>query len=107
MVVLSSFCTNIRQHVIQHYPKSIEDIQKWRRMTETSQKDTTEAAQHLWDTVSELTALKDELKQLKLNSIVAINTQRPRSRLPTPKRVSFANPPAQPATRPVEPLYYH
>src|SRR6218665_2011576 len=107
MVALSGLRPNIRQHVIQHDPKSMEDIQKWGRVTETSQEDSTDAAQHLRDTVSELTVLKDELKQLKLTSIASINTQRTRSRSPTPHRVSFANPPAQPTTRPVEQQYYH
>lgn len=107
MVALSGLRSTIRQHVIQHDPKTIADIQKWGRVTETSQDDTTEAAQHLRDTVSELSALKDELKQLKLNSIAAITTQRPRSRSPTPHRVTFANPPAQPANYPVEPPFHH
>src|SRR6218665_1954124 len=70
----------------------MEDIQKWGRVTETSQENSTDAAQHLRDTVSELTILKDELKQLKLTSIATINTQRTRSRSPTPNRVSFALP---------------
>src|SRR6218665_2063545 len=75
MVALSGLRPNIRQHVIQHDPKSMEDIQKWGRVTETSQEDSTEAAQHLRDTVSELAILKDELKQLKLTSIASLNTE--------------------------------
>ena len=76
------------------------------RVTETSQEDTTETAQHLRDTVGELTSLKDEQKQLKVTRIAAINTQRPRPRSPIPHRVTFANPTAQPAIRPAETPYY-
>src|SRR6218665_2915757 len=103
MVALSGLRPNIRQHVIQHDPKSMEDIQKWGRVTEISQEDSTEAAQHLRDTVSELTILKDELKQLKLTSIASINTQSTRSRSPTLHRGSFANPPHNPPPRPSNP----
>ena len=88
MVALSGLRPHIRQHVIHHDPKTIDGIQKWGRVTETSQEDPTKAMQHLRDTVSELAALKDELKQLKLTSLATISTQCPRSRSPMPHRVT-------------------
>ena len=51
MVVLNSLRHNIRQHVIQHDPTTITDIQKWGRLTEPSQKNTNDAENHLRETV--------------------------------------------------------
>jgi hypothetical protein len=95
LVTLNGLRPNIRQHVIQHDPKTIDDIQKWGRLTEVSQEDTHDAEQHLRETVRELAAVKEELKQLQLTNLAAITASRHRSRSPTPHRVTFAQPPAQ------------
>lgn len=39
LVALNGLHSNIRQHVIQHDPTTIEDIQKWFRVTEVSQEE--------------------------------------------------------------------
>ena len=95
MVALNGLRPNIRQHVVQHDPTTIDDLRKWGRLTEMSQEDHHDAERHLRETVQELAAVKDELKKLQLTNLSAINSTRQRSRSPTPHRVTFSNPPVQ------------
>lgn len=92
-VALHGLRPSIRQHVIQHDPSSVEDLRKWGRVTEMSQTDQSDTEKSLRDTVQELSAVKEALQQLQLTHVAAINTNKQRSRSPTPHRVSFATPP--------------
>lgn len=90
---LSMVCAPlIRQHVLQHDLRNIADIQRWARVTESLQEDPTETERSLRDTVTEPTAVKQELKKLQVNNLAALSAFKPRFRLPTPHRVSFADP---------------
>src|SRR5678815_3923071 len=65
LVALNGLRSNIRQHVLQHDLTTIEGLRKWGRLTELSQEDQSDTDHHIRHTVSELAAIREELKQLQ------------------------------------------
>lgn len=94
-VALNGLRPTIRQHVLQHDLRNVADIQKWARITESSQEDPKDTER----TLRVLTAVTEELKKLQGNNLAALSAFTPRSRSPTPHRVSFSDPPTQPPVR--------
>ena len=103
LVALNGLRAHIRQLVLQHDPTTIEEIQKWGRLAELSQDDRGDTADNLRQTVLELTAIREELKQLQLTNVAAISAHR-RSSSPSPssRHVTFmdqSTPPSSSDTR--------
>src|SRR6218665_1016070 len=94
-VALNGLRPTIRQHVLQHDLRNVADIQKWARITESSQEDPTDTER----TLRVLSAVKEELQKLQVNNLAALSAFQPRSRSPTPHRVTFADPPTHPSVR--------
>ena len=101
LVALNGLRAHIRQLVLQHDPTTIEEIQKWGRLAELSQEDRGDTADNLRQTVLELSAIREELKQLQLTNVAAISANR-RSSSPSPRHVTFTDqsiPPSSSETR--------
>jgi hypothetical protein len=92
LVALNGLRSNIRQHVIQHDITTIEDLQKWGRLTELSLDDSADAGEHMRQTVTELAAIREELQQLHLTNVAAVSSTHYRSSSPSTRRVTFGPP---------------
>lgn len=98
LVALNGLRSNIRQHVLQHDLTTIEGLRKWGRLTELSQEDQSDTDHHIRHTVSELAAIREELKQLQITSVAAINSTRRRT--PSPHHVTFVDQSPKPVLEP-------
>lgn len=69
LIALNGLRPAIRQHVIQHKLKSLEDLRHWGRLTELSLRDSALEEAPLEATARELASLKEEIKKLRVSAV--------------------------------------
>lgn len=93
LVALNGLRPSIRQHVIQHPIKDLDDLRQWGRLTELSLQDAPDDDSSLRATARELAELKDEIRRLRIHSIQSPPASRSTSPAPatppTSRRVQF------------------